>query len=294
MSSNLFKSGNIIKNDEARVIDSNDIIAERLQMLAEVMNNDLQAADEEVFYEGDYEGLDPEQLSQLLSDPDAEGFAEGLNAEQVQTVDTAYIEQMVEDARAQAEQILSDANAQAESIINSAQNDAQNIFEDAKAKGRNEGYQAGFDEGMAATESKMQEVDARREELENEYRDLKAELEPMFIDKLTDIYEHIFLVDLSDRKELVKHLLVDCMHNIEGGKNYFVHVSKDDFHYVSAHREELTQGLPGTSSLEIIEDISLKKAQCFIEADSGIFDCGLGTELSLLKKELSLIAYKAD
>lgn len=294
MSSNLLKSGNIIKNEEARVIDSNEKIAERLQMLSEIMYGDDESSNEGEFYGEEYEGLDPEQLSQLLSDPEAGEFAEGLNAETVQQVDTAFIEQMVEDAKAQAEQILSDANAQAERIINNAQNDAKGLFDEAKASGHSEGYQAGYDEGMAATESKMQEVEARRGELENEYRELKAELEPMFIDKLTDIYEHIFLVDLSDRKELVKHLLVDCMHNIEGGKNYFVHVSKEDYHYVSAHRDDLTQGLPGTSSLEIIEDISLKRAQCFIEADSGIFDCGLGTELSLLKKELSLIAYKAD
>jgi len=294
LSSNLLKSGNIIKTDEARVIDSNDIIAERLQLLADVMYGDSQPLYEDNYYEGDYDGLDQSQLDMLLQEQPEGEFEAGLDAEQVQPVDTAFVEQMIEDANAQAQQILSDANAQAESIINSAQNDAQGIFEDAKANGHSEGYKVGYDEGMAATEAKMREIDMRAEELEAKYRNMMAELEPMFIDKLTDIYEHIFLVDLSDRKELVKHLLVDCMHNIEGGKNFFVHVSKEDYHYVTAHRDDLTQGLPGTSSLEIIEDISLKRAQCFIEADSGIFDCGLGTELSLLKKELSLIAYKAD
>lgn len=37
--------------------------------------------------------------------------------------------------------------------------------------------------------------------------------------------------------------------------------------------------------MDIIEDMTLAKNECMIETDNGIFDCGLGTELSELKTE---------
>ena len=116
----------------------------------------------------------------------------------------------------------------------------------------------------------------------------------MFVDKITEIYEHVFMIDLSDKRELVHYLLTDAMRNIEGGKTFLVHVSKEDYEYVNANKADLSQGLPGTSTLEVIEDMTLSESQCFIESDSGIFDCGLGTELALLKKELKLLSFRQD
>ena len=39
------------------------------------------------------------------------------------------------------------------------------------------------------------------------------------------------------------------------------------------------------------EDVTLKKNQCLIETDGGIFDCSLGVELKELKKQLLLLSY---
>ena len=101
------------------------------------------------------------------------------------------------------------------------------------------------------------------------------------------------MLDLSDKKELIHYLITDAMRNIEGGKSFLIHVSKEDYEYVNEHREELMTGLPQSSTLEVIEDMTLAQSQCYIEADSGIFDCGLGTELKLLKKELTLLSFRA-
>ena len=66
MHNNLLKSGNVIKNDDARVIDSNDKVAERLKVLAERMQNESEGD----FYDEFNAGLDAVQVEQLLGDPD--------------------------------------------------------------------------------------------------------------------------------------------------------------------------------------------------------------------------------
>ena len=299
-SNNLLKSGNVLKQDEARVIDSNVKVAERLQYLSEI----LQAESEDGFYDDFTAGLDAVQVEQLLGDPDGlidgsiegsfeDSFEEGLIAEG-QSFDTGAFEQMKADAQAEADSILSAAREEAESIIAAANVDAEAIRSNAQAEGHEEGYKAGYDEGVGIAKEAEEQFNIRQNELETLYEQKIDELEPMFVEKITEIYEHIFAVDLSGKKELVLYLLTDAMRNIEGGKTFLVHVSREDYEYVSEHKEELTHGLPGTAILEVIEDMTLAESQCFIEADSGIFDCGLGTELSLLKKELTLLSFRAD
>ena len=287
MYNNLLKSGNVIKHDEARVIDSNSKIAERLQYLSEV----LQDTQEDEFYDGFNAGLDAIQVEQLLDDP--EGM-DGLFEEtpQDQSFDTSAFEQMRQDAEMEVEKILAAAREEAEGIVAAAREEAQNIYEKAQADGHDEGYNQGYEEGVQIGKQAEEQCAAREAELEAYYSAKIDELEPEFVDKITEIYEHIFMTDLKDKKEIVHYLLTDAMRNIEGGKTFLVHVSKDDYEYVSANKDDLTRGLPGTSTLEIIEDATLTESQCFIEADSGIFDCGIGTELALLRKELTLLSYR--
>ena len=290
MYNNLLKSGNIVKHDEARVIDSNAKVAERLQYLAEILQDTSGDDFGDGFDDGFNAGLDAIAVEQLLDDPENYDYVD----EGESNFDTQAFEQMQADAQAEIDNMLNAAREEAQSIIAAAEAEAVSIKERAIADGHDEGYNRGYDEGLAIAKEAELKCEQRQNELEEFYSNKIDELEPMFVDKLTDIYEHVFMVDLSEKRELVMYLLVDAMRNIEGGKTFLIHVSKEDYEYVYEHKDELTRGLPGTSSLEVIEDMTLQEAQCFIEADSGIFDCGLGTELALLKKELILLSYRQD
>ena len=48
------------------------------------------------------------------------------------------------------------------------------------------------------------------------------------------------------------------------------------------------------TSVEVVQDTTLSEGECMIETDGGIFDCGLGTQLAELKKQLLLLAYSGD
>ena len=287
MYNNLLKSGNVVKNEETRVIDSNSKIAERLKYLTEILGA---AESEDGFYEGFTEGLNAVAVEQLLGD-EAESYeSQGMPDSPIS--DTQAQNLMTEEAQSTAESILSAAREEADRIVAEANAQADAIREEARAGGHGEGYKAGYDEGLQIAEQAKEELRLKEEELEASYNQKLEELEPVFVEKLTGIYEHVFNVDLSDRKDLIMYLLANTIRNIEGGKTFLVHVSKEDYEYVNDNKDVLSHGLPGSSVLEVIEDISLTKAQCFIEADSGIYDCGLGTELTLLKKELTLLSYR--
>ena len=89
------------------------------------------------------------------------------------------------------------------------------------------------------------------------------------------------------------HLLANAMRNLEGGNGYLIHVSKDDYPFVSMQKKELVKGTSiNPEDMDIIEDATLDRSECMIETGNGVFDCSLGTQLEALHEELRLLAYE--
>lgn len=278
--SNLIKCTHVVvRNEGERVIDSNILVAERIQTLSAILE---EGATSESFVSEFTAGLDADQVERLLENPqerEAEEKAAG---------------EMLRQAKEEAERILNAAREGADSILTAAKADADAAKAEAVQAGHGEGYQAGYDEGFQKAQKAEAACKAKEQQLTELYEKKLEELEPQFVDAMTGIYEHIFHVDLSEKKELVLHLLKNAIRNIEGGRSFLVHVSKGDYAFVSEHKQELLEGLGSSSFVEVIEDLTLSAAQCFIEAEGGIFDCSLGTELELLKKELKLLSYTKE
>lgn len=299
--SNLLKSNYVVKKEEKRVIDSNELIASRLQQLNElsVQVPDYDDGDEEEF-SGFKAGLNAEQLDMILGDntvghPERVEYSDESEGDYPEDEDNRNYPsdegaslvtqddpgEFIEAAREEAERILEAANQEAESIKAAA-----------SEQGYSEGYQKGNAEGIKIVSEKERELKAREEQLQEEYEKKLEEMEPLLVDAITDIFEHIFHVSLSSNREIMLNLLHDTVRNIEGGKNFIIHVSKADYEYINDRKDQLTEGLGSTDTIEVIEDLTLRQSECFIESEGGIYDCGIGTELELLKKELMLLSYQ--
>lgn len=119
------------------------------------------------------------------------------------------------------------------------------------------------------------------------------ELEPQFVDTITGIYEHIFHVELGEYREILAHLITTTMRKAESNKVFLIHVSKEDYPYVSMQKKQIATGATApNSTVEIVEDITISPNECLIETEGGIFDCGLGTQLSELRQKLKLLSYE--
>lgn len=283
MSSSLIKSYNVTYGAEnekktKRVIDSNQAVSERIKTLSEL----LETVPEDDFADEFSEGLDAAQVDALLTDQDELAAEEAKNE---------AAKKLIDDANEQAEQIIGDANEQAQQIINDANDQIKALEEEARKKGHEEGVEKGYAEGLARAEEIERQAEEKSAALDAAYEAKVAELEPKFVEVLTDVYSHVLGIDLSGRSEVVLNLLKDAIRNVEGTKNFLIHVSKEDHEFVNSNRDTLAEGLGTTATIEIIEDITLSPGSSFIETDGGIYDCSLGTELELLKKELRILSY---
>ena len=282
----------MVKKEETRVIDSNDLIQKRLESLAIQAPPETEPVQEAEFVEFT-EGLNAEQLELLLDDnPDRDRD----NTELVRDDEPAAGEGISKEAREEflreAEEIVENAREEARRIIEEANGQADAIKAEQKEAGYREGYDQGHAEGIRVIDEKMAELEEKEAAINIEYDRKLAEAEPLLVDAITDIYEHVFHVSLSANREILLNLLHDTVRNIEGGKNFIIHVSKNDYEYVNDRKDQLTEGLGSTDTIEVIEDLTLRQTEAFIEAEGGIYDCGIGTELELLKKELMLLSYQ--
>ena len=290
MSRNLYKSSwVVVSGDDKCIIDSNTRLEQRIEELETMRLHRLQTSPE---YEGDDEegepefvgGLEGEQIDALLADSDG---ADGIIKE------SARREQELEDARAQAQAMLDDANAQIEEMKENArreiEQERQQTLKDANQLGYDEGYKAGH----AEADKLKSELAAEKQRLYEEYDRLIEDLEPRFIDTITEIYSHIFGIELAGNRDILVHLIDSTLRQVESSKTFIVHVSREDYPFVNMKKQELAEGATaGKGIVEIIEDIALSQGACLIETDGGIFDCGVDTQLQELTNRLRVLSFE--
>ncbi|MCM1143233.1 MAG: FliH/SctL family protein [Blautia sp.] len=294
MSSNIFRPNTniykshwfVLQEEDKCVIDSNSRIARRMEELeAELRRNGGEAEDDgDGFRSGlggeridaaDYEG---DTESGNVIKPQEEPEPEGPSLEEIQ----AQIDAEKEAARAEIEQYKQSARAEIEA-------ERQEVLEE----GRNAGYEEGLRRAQAEAAQMREELNRERARMQEEYNQLIDELEPQFIDTITAVYQHIFQTDLENERDILVHLVDSTLRKIESSRTFIVHVSKEDYPYVNMQKKALTEGaVSGRGVVEVVEDITLRKNECMIETDGGIFDCGVGTQLEELTKKLRLLSFE--
>ncbi|MDE6516383.1 MAG: hypothetical protein K2L18_00830 [Acetatifactor sp.] len=289
MSSNLLKQGYgffLNGTEEKRVIDTNELAARRLEELKEAMGMVRDAAQNGEFAEGFVQGIEAADVSALLGTND-EGSTV-LKAESAQE----RAQGILDDANAQAQDILEGAKIQAEQILRDARGQAETMKQAAMDEGRMSGYRKGKEKADAEAEELRQQLKSKESQLEAEYQSALDQMESQLVEAITGVYEHIFHVELHSYRDILVHLIASTLRKAEDSKVFLIHVSREDYSYVSMQKKQLQAGLPGSGvTLEIIEDITVEKDGCMIETDGGIFDCGLGTQMDQLRQKLLLLSY---
>ncbi len=297
MSKNIYKFNQItVQNDDALMIDNNEKVAKKIEYLEGLMLKEAGSESGTDTLGGFSSGLNAGQVDALLADDEGGSVIKAVQPENAEDEDAG---ESLQTVSAQVQEILDKAHGEAEGIkseaLARAQQESEELKQRAFEEGKVKGYDDGYNEGMAKIEAQRKKLEEERVSLEKDYQELVKTLEPRFVESLTDIYEKIFKVDLAKEQNIIVHLISTAMHKIEGSSNYLIHVSKEDYSYVSMKKEELlASAVSSGASIEIVEDITLCSNECMIETDGGVFDCGLGTQLEELSQKLRLLSYAKE
>lgn len=277
MSSNLVKvQYTYVLPEEKRIIDNNELLAKRLEAYSMQRQSLAETEKSGESQEGFVSGLDVLQLGVLEEAAETEN--EGNMAEPVLPTP----EELVQKAMDEVAEIKREASRQLDE-------ERIRVLEEARRTGYEEGRKKAEQEYLEKEEARERQM----QEMEQNYQKQIDELEPLFIETLTGIYEKIFHVELSKYRDILVYLIGTTIRKTEGCREFVVHVSAEDYPYVNMQKKQLQDmvGLPG-GIVEVTEDLSLNRNECQIETQNGIFDCGLGTELEELSGKLKLLSYE--
>jgi len=283
LSSNLYKRSIMeLQQEDKRVIDSNYLLEKRIE--------ELRIKRQQAASRGFVGGLAAEVV-QVEGTASEDGQPEAMSGNVIKANEDA--KGIIEAARQEAEALLEQARAQADDLILEAKAQAAAEREKTLSEAKRQGYAEGAAQAAKEVERMEQQFRDKTKSLEAEYEKCFSELEPQFVDTITGIYEHIFQVDLHSFKDVLIYLISATMRKIDGSRNFIVHVSKEDYPYVSGQKEKITVGISSTNvTIEVVEDLTLPEGECLIETEGGIFDCGLGTQLAELGTKLRLLSYE--
>ena len=282
--SNILKYGFVnFQEGDTKVIDSNKIVEKRL-------GSDYRRTDalhtEEGFREAQFEELDEETRKALYGDEEGNIYREK------PVYDGPSPEELIEAAKQEIEEMRALASQEIEGLRSQA-------IEEGRAAGYNEGLSKGHEEAMMEAdkaEKKAQEAiretEALRDQLRREYEARVQELEPMMIDELTDIYDHVFASGLKEKSNIIFHLLDTTLHRIDSGREFIVRISQDDYEYVNENKDELLNGMPGVR-MDLVADVLMHRGEGIIETGGGLFDCSIDVELKELKNRIHTLAYQS-
>ena len=286
----VLKSGWMFINPtETRVIDTNAMVESKLKELSFKLAAET---DGDVgFTEGFVQGIKAEQVTELIGEGMEQVPEEPVNTVPESELMLQQAQEEIENMKAQALAEIEEARVQ---IIEEAKKAG---YQEGFAQGKKEGFDKGHVDGLnsvaAEREEALREASMRIAQVEEVYQKKIDELEPQFIEMLTGIYEHIFHVSLKNSRDLVVYLIANTMRNLEGNNGYLIHVSREDYPFVSMQKKELVKGTGiSVDDIDILEDATLGRSECMIETGNGVFDCGLGTQLEALNEELRLLSYE--
>lgn len=281
LSKNLIKANQVVlKEEELRVIDTNELVAQKMKQIHPRTEGNETG--------GFRSGLNADIIETILTE-EGDQAGEGIfSSEEAAQMDSQPVEE-----GPSPEELIAQAEVEIEEMKRQAREEIESMKEYTLEEWRKKGYQEGQKQAIEELERKKADLKQKEALLEADYQKQISQLEPSFIETLTGIYQQIFEVDLAEYKPILLHAISNCIRNIEGGRDFIVHVSKVDYEAVSKAKDELCAGLATTSAtLEIVEDITLSTNQCMIETTNGIYDCSIGSQLEELGKRLRLLSYE--
>ncbi|MCR4866989.1 MAG: hypothetical protein K5921_08695 [Lachnospiraceae bacterium] len=311
MSKNLVKSYFATKESSTpRVIDGNITVEQSLERIKYIFpdgvpaQNENQGLDEDTEADAEpavFSELDAEMVKGLVDDNEPEGEADNEVAQSNVIKANPAKEEIPSETQVRAEveelkhRLVEEALADIAVMKNQAAEEVARDKAIALEAAKSEGYQEGRNTGYMELEEERRSLEEDKRKHEEEYSELLFELEPKFVRYITNIYEKVFQVDLSEEKNIVVNLLRNAMQKVEGSKNYIVHVSKEDYKFVYERKKELADAAMAEDVIiDVVEDLTMKSGDALIETANGIFDCGVETQLTAIKKKLMLLAYNGE
>ena len=133
-------------------------------------------------------------------------------------------------------------------------------------------------------------IAAIKAQLEKEYNDMKASMEPELVETITEVFKKITYTVAEDNKDIIIGLINGVIKNTDISNEFIIKVSPEDYKFLVNNQGKIYCSVSKEVTMDIVEDATMKKNQCIIESDTGVYDCSLDIELNNLIEDIKLLS----
>ena len=223
----------------------------------------------------------PEEVQPVLTEQDIEEIKASLREE--------IMAEMLPIINRKEEDIVKKARAQADALIDVAKKDAEIAKESILKMASAQGYEEGTMRAKAEEEKVLADLEVRRQQLEQQYQQKIAELEPAFADILIELVKKVTNVAYENHKEILVYLIETGLGLAQKDTQFDVLLSEEDYKKYSSLFPKIKEHYQDKFALEFKKDADLPEGSCKLENENRVIDCGLGIRLNGLLEELSLL-----
>ena len=207
-----------------------------------------------------FEEVAKEEKERAQEETGGESFQEGLPVTNYDEV----IEEKIQKAEEEAAAAIAEARQQANEIVEQANNRKNQILEEGRQEGIARGYEEGLLQAQEEIQAQKDELSGQQLKKEQEYRQMLAETEGRYVDVLCNLIRKLSGVILTDRKDVILHLIRSGIADMEPAKHYIIRVASDDLLYVEGEKDALMEKAGITGTIEVQEEKSLSEGDCII------------------------------
>lgn len=206
----------------------------------------------------------------------------------IEKAESAALE-IMDNAQVYADDLIAEARASARELKDEAVKNAELIYEDRKRKGYDEGYLAGYQEGLtqggreaeAIIEKANLEYEgaiALKRELQNKAKNLYVESESELIKLVLAITKKVIGKEIEEL-DYIESLIAEAMSHLNYATDIVIRVSEHDYATANRARPKILAMAERIDKLEIKIDYALPPGTCVIDTDTGSIDSSIETQL---------------
>lgn len=217
----------------------------------------------------------------ILTEQDIEEIKNSLR-EEIMTEMTPILDRKGED-------IVAEAQIRASALIEAGKKDAEIAKESILKMASAQGYEEGIKRAKEEEERTLAALEARKLELEREYKTKIAELEPAFADILIELVKKVTNVAYENHKEILVYLIDTGLGFAQKDTYFEVVLSEEDYKKYASLFPKIKEHYKEKYALNFKKSVDLPDGSCKLENENRVIDCGLGARLNGLLEELSLL-----
>ena len=231
---------------------------------------------------GEVEAMGEAPLSEpVVLEPDIDAIKNSLREE--------IMAEMTPIMNRKGEDIIANAKAQANGLIEAAKRDAESIKDSTLKAASAQGYEEGLKKAKVEEERKLFMLETKQRELEQEYANKFAELEPAFIQVLVELVKKLTNVAYDKHNDILCYLIETGLGFAQKDTYFDIVLSEGDYKKYSSLFPEIKELYKEKYALEFKKSADLPDGSCKLENENRVIDCGLGVRLDGLLEAMALL-----